>query len=353
MTTPATTDEDRIESAIAAAQEARALLAQGKVAAALELCAQAEVEITVVAGEDAPDLGFVLWIQGSAHALAGALPEAEACFARALRCLDDCADDPLLGDLVARIELEHVDICVKRGRLLEAEARLRELLARAGADQASLYNVLGMCLRFQARYDEAELAYQRAIDRLAAEGQPPSAVIEHNLAGLATARGDFAAAERRLRLAVTRHAAEKKYRFLWAADLSGLGDALAGQGRFREAEAAYREALAMHATHAHRDHPEVAFALNNLADVLTELGRTDEAEAAYRESLRRKERALGADHYELAPTLNNLAVLLIEAGRSGEARPLATRAVEIAGRSLPPEHPLRRGCEAVAASLGG
>lgn len=134
-------------------------------------------------------------------------------------------------------------------------------------------------------------------------------------------------------------------------DLCGLGDALAGQDRYVEAEAAYREAVAGFLASERPEHPEVAYCLHNLADTLTSQGRASEAEDAYRESIRRKERSLGARHYEVGASMNNLAALLFETGRRKEARECSRRALELVRDALPANHPVRLGCEALARSV--
>ncbi len=100
----------------------------------------------------------------------------------------------------------------------------------------------------------------------------------------------------------------------WALD--GLAFALKNSGRPADAEPYHRRGVAV--LREHGDEPQLATALNNYAGTLATLGRLGEAEAAYRESLALR-RALGI---ETANVLNNLAVLLLERGdpeRAAEA----------------------------------
>ncbi|HEY2512100.1 MAG TPA: tetratricopeptide repeat protein, partial [Polyangiaceae bacterium] len=116
-----------------------------------------------------------------------------------------------------------------------------------------------------------------------------------------------------------------------------------------EAEALYREGLETLRRHD-PGHPEVGYALHNLADALAEAGRAAEAESMYLEAIAHKGGAMGEDHHEVAASRANLAALLASCGRRDEAYLLAQGA---AARTehLPSSHPVRVGCEAVAARL--
>jgi tetratricopeptide (TPR) repeat protein len=96
-------------------------------------------------------------------------------------------------------------------------------------------------------------------------------------------------------------------RILAVADLpavhSNLGVALASLGRFAEAEAAYRRAIALA--------PDYAQAHNNLGNALKALDRLDEAAAAFRRAI-----ALQANYPE---AYSNLGVALMGLGRLEEA----------------------------------
>jgi Flp pilus assembly protein TadD len=100
---------------------------------------------------------------------------------------------------------------------------------------------------------------------------------------------------------------------------NNLGLALAGQGREREAEAAYREAL--------RLRPNFPLAHYNLGGALLKQGREREAEAAFREALRlRPDFPLA--HY-------NLGVVLARQRREREAEAAYREALR-----LRPDHPV-------------
>lgn len=354
-----TFDEAAWDDAVSRLDAAREALAAGAFEAARADAAAITAELSAVVGPEHPDTAAAIMVEGEALAALGRLDDGMVAFRRAL-AIFDCYTAPGEVEVVRPLRVDALQRIGQRlaldGRYDEAITLQREALAEAsvlhgpdGLEVAAAWNALGVALRFAARYDEAAAAYARAAALRAAHGEPDPAVHHHNLSGLASARGDFAAAEVHARAAVARRR-EDGDDFELATDLCGLGDALAGLGRLGDAEAAYREALALFARTA-PDHAEVAYALHNLADTLADRGRAAEAEATYRDAIARKTRVLGPTHHELAPSLNNLAHLLDRNGRRAEAREASRQAVAIAA-ALPPDHPVRTGCEALAAELG-
>jgi tetratricopeptide (TPR) repeat protein len=83
-----------------------------------------------------------------------------------------------------------------------------------------------------------------------------------------------------------------------------------------------------------------AACLGNLAGLLQRVGRTREAEALYREAIALRGPALGARDAGLLALLENLAALLIAEGRLDEAEPIRARADAIAANA--PLTPRRR-----------
>ena len=168
---------------------------------------------------------------------------------------------PDLANLIRNGLADH-----QAGRLRQAEAAYRQVLAIAPAHAGALY-LLGVVAYQSGRHDLAIDRFQQAI---ASNRALPEA---HN----------------------------------------DLGKALRGCGRFAEAEASYREAL--------RLRPDWAEVHNNLAAVLFELGRPQEAEASCREALR-----LRPDYPEAH---NNLAIVLLELGRFAEAEACSREALRL------------------------
>jgi tetratricopeptide (TPR) repeat protein len=121
------------------------------------------------------------------------------------------------------------------------------------------------------------------------------------------------------------------------AALGDLGRALAGGGRFAEAEPVFREVLAVADRLYPPDHEEVAIAVNNYALVQHDLGHYQAAEPVYRRAID-LERRQGGDGARFGMSRANWALLLIDLGRYGEAEAIC-REVLAAREALTPPHP--------------
>ena len=91
------------------------------------------------------------------------------------------------------------------------------------------------------------------------------------------------------------------------------------QGRYDEADRAYREALTVYEAANGPDDPKVAVALSNLGDILRRRGREHAAEPVYRRAARIAEGA--GDDELLAQCRTNLGWHLRMTGRSPEGDP--------------------------------
>jgi hypothetical protein len=70
------------------------------------------------------------------------------------------------------------------------------------------------------------------------------------------------------------------------------------------------------------EHPDTLKSINNLAVDLSQQGRYEEAEALDRQALAGRQRVLGAEHPDTLMSLNNLAGDLRRQGRYEEAEAL-------------------------------
>jgi tetratricopeptide (TPR) repeat protein len=355
--------DTRWDAAAADLERAADALAACRFEDARALADGARRTLAEILGPDHPDHANALHTLGQIAAAEGDYATATRHLRAALAVYDGCSADPDDAVVVRPFRAEALatlgEVTFRAGDFPHAEPLLREALAEAehawGADALDLarfHNALGVHLRFVGRYAEAEAEYLRAAALREAHGVPHPSTHFHNLSGLATARGDFVAAEAHARAAIAlSEAGGDDDGVRLGTDLCGLGDALAGQERFAEAERAYRRGLAR--LSARPDHPEVAYALHNLGDCLAALGRARDAEAAYRASLERKRAVFGDRHPEIAATLSNLAALLADTGRLPEARDASRRAVAMARELLPKGTPIRDGVEGLARSLRG
>jgi len=112
-----------------------------------------------------------------------------------------------------------------------------------------------------------------------------------------------------------------------------LGGVLYTLGRYDEALAEYRLALARQVELLGEDDPRVATTYNHIGNALMQLERYDESEASCRRSLEIRKRLFGEQHPAVAAVLNNLGE--VERNREHPARALehATASLAIVGRS--------------------
>lgn len=111
------------------------------------------------------------------------------------------------------------------------------------------------------------------------------------------------------------------------------------RGRFDEAIAGYREALALRTAEAGADHPATLGIRSALAQVLTNAARFEEAEAINRDVLEAQRRVQPAGHPAIAVALSSLATTLKTQGRSAEAEPLEAEALAIKQAVHRGDHP--------------
>lgn len=178
-------------------------------------------------------------------------------------------------------------------RLLSAElARLERqepgtlAVARAMVDLAELY-------RGQARFEEAEALFRRAIALLEAlPGAPARALVR---------------------------------------PLNSLALVYRAQGRYAQAEPLCQRALALAEGSHGPEHPATASVVGNLLTVYLAQGRYGEAAPLFQRSVTLKERLLGPRHPDFAASLSNYAAFLRKTQNDNEAAAWEARARAISG----------------------
>jgi len=207
----------------------------------------------------------------------------------------------------------------------------------------SAANALGVVYKFAADFGAAEAAYHRALAAaggMACADALTQAGLLHNLGGLAHSRGDAEAgiplAERGLRL---RAGALGTGHPDVARDNNALGALYHLAGRYRDADIAYRQALAVFESSYGPDHFEVAMTCANLAVLCADQERFAAAESLGRRAVRIFEAVLGSGDTEAGLTVLNLATAVAGLGRRAEAARLATRAEATLAARLPVGHP--------------
>jgi len=141
---------------------------------------------------------------------------------------------------------------------------------------------------------------------------------------------------------------EPRYRQDLAACLNNRGQLLKDAGRTPEAEASFREALALRQElvdegGAEDDRRELAAVGNNLGNLLLAEGRYAEAESVLRDSVRLRTQLADASsdpayRLDLARGLDNLGALLAAVGRQDDAEQAVRQAIDLLTR-LQADHP--------------
>jgi tetratricopeptide (TPR) repeat protein len=124
------------------------------------------------------------------------------------------------------------------------------------------------------------------------------------------------------------------------------------RGKYAEAEALCRQAVAVFEEVLGPKHPLTATSYNNLANNLHAQGRAGRAEPLFRKALAVDEQVLGPTHPDTASTCNGLALNLQAQGRVKEAEPLLRQALAVCKDVLGPRHPYTAlGCNNLAVNL--
>ena len=132
--------------------------------------------------------------------------------------------------------------------------------------------------------------------------------------------------------------------------LSGLGSVARARGRYEEAEAGFRAALALAEEEFGSASIETAGVLNELGMVFKYCGRFDEGLTVYRRSLGILEHAIGTSP-DVATLYHNLGGLEHARRNFEEAEPYARRSVELRRETTGPDDPAVAEDEAAWASI--
>jgi len=353
--------ERRLTVAVAAHERAIAQRVAGRFASAERACRRALAGYIAAEGARHADVANALVELATTLEARDRPTEASGALRRALAILRPPSDDPdlLRLRLQARIALAGLDR--GRGAYADADRGLQAVLAEARrrlppGDRLTIaaLNNLGVLRKAEGRYPEA-VTYYRLTGRLLGRDRQARATLEHNLGGIAHARGRYAEAEPHARRAVALRAATLGTSHpAWAADVAALAAVVEARGRFDEAAVLYRRAQAVFQRKLGDRSLEFGLGLAGLAAVEQQRGNAARARALYARALPTLGRLLGRHHPDVALTVNNLAVLERDERRLARAEALFRRAADSLGRVLGRRHPhpaLARGnLRAVAAA---
>ena len=156
---------------------------------------------------------------------------------------------------------------------------------------------------------------------------------------LRSGEGKYAEALAPLREAVAlRRAARPKDRNAGRAELveplGSLGMVLHRNGDYEPAGKIYEEALALGRRELGAEHPEVASMIQRLGNLRFDQGRFEDSVAHSRQALAIREKVLGPEHHQVGSSLTSLGNALSEAGRPAEALSCYERALAIQRRTF-------------------
>jgi tetratricopeptide (TPR) repeat protein len=256
---------------------------------------------------------------------------------------------------------EHGKALIEEGRRLRAEGRLQSaeaVLARAVAETAqscsrrteaeALFSYASVLLD-RERLVEAERAVRRSLALLSAEdGLRPVVLI--GLGDILHRTGRLEEADRVMQGVFDRVPDGAPW---IAIAYNNLGSLRQSQGRFAEAEAVYRKAIAA----ASGPSADVLFpAMLNLSNLYLTLGRTSDAEQELERAIRREQLSREPNRFLLARALEARGTLLFTAGEFAAARDCLEEAIRFSAEALEESHPemcfLRNALGSVYCRLG-
>ncbi len=223
------------------------------------------------------------------------------------------------------------------------EVTVRELLDRTSARmereppgqaaiESALHSSLGRGYLALGLPEQAAPHVYRALELRGALHQTPALMLadaHKDTAMVELRRANLDVAERHALAALAEHAAAGSILSSeYASAQNTLALVLRAQGRFQEALAAQREALAGYLVTLGPDHLTTASCHGNLAITLTDLGRHVEAEAQQRVALASKRQHLPDGHPEIAHLLVGLGASLRHQRRYAEALESAAQGID-------------------------
>lgn len=220
-------------------------------------------------------------------------------------------------------------------------------------------NQIGLVYLQQGKYDQAEAILQKTLaarEKSLGHQHSDCASTLHDLAKAYCAQGKNDQAEQALRQAL---AIRQKVNGVKSVEVASTLEDLAGvceiQNKKAEAEKFCQEAMTILKTKGST--PELATVLNRYATMCTAHDKIHHnAEAMYKEALAIDEKVFGADHPAVARDLNNLAGFYTQKGKYKEADSFCKRALEIRqkafGENSPEVTESLRNCAVLEKKLG-
>ncbi|MFQ6029452.1 MAG: tetratricopeptide repeat protein, partial [Dehalococcoidia bacterium] len=245
------------------------------------------------------------------------------------------------GDLLT--DVEAWPACARMLSHALASVGHAEAVLVTGGDTSYLLDRVATYLQVRAEFDQARLAFERALGiSEAAFGPEHPTVATHlnNLARVLQDQGDLAGGKERFERALgIIEAVYGPEHPNVAIHLNNLASVLRAQGDLAGAKERFERALGIDEAAYGPEHPNVAIRLNNLASVLRAQGDLAGAKERFERALGIDEAAYGPEHPNVAIRLNNLANVLQDQGDLAGAKEKFERSYEMFKQFLGEDHP--------------
>jgi tetratricopeptide (TPR) repeat protein len=210
------------------------------------------------------------------------------------------------------------------------------------AAAAALLNQIGQCLYRAARYEEARVAFDRALSiayRIYGENNPRLSAIANNLGRVLLKLGDAATARQQFEWALSLDENSYGHNHTHVAEvLNNYGLCLVRLDETEAAVAQFQRALAIYEARFGPSHPNTASILNNLGCLTLARGEPASAWELLQRALGAAHAAYGPNHPDVASILLNLGDVLRRQGSHASARAQYTRALVIDEIAYGPNH---------------
>jgi tetratricopeptide (TPR) repeat protein len=213
-------------------------------------------------------------------------------------------------------------------------------VAEQTPEAATSFVVLGSILESQGNFTGAKEWLDRGLELREKLFGPDSITVADALAFLAAfyrhqGRLSDAAETYRRAVQIYQHKGAGRRS---AITLLSLGRVLADQGKAKDAERLYRDAIAQVERQSGRSDPEVAVGLSALANLLISRHRYAEANSLFHRALEIDRANFTPGDPRIGADLSNMGALALERRQYGEAEDLLQQSATMLGQRLPPEH---------------
>ncbi len=291
-------------------------------------------KITSAYGPDHPLVARVLLSQATLYKDQARYAESERRHQQVLAILKaSAASDTLLG---ANTLSSLGDLYLYMARYREAERALTSALAYKekvfGKDHPALVVVLhnlGALYGYLQRYGEARTIFRRVImlmERALGPDHPDLANTFNSIAEVYRHQGRFVEAKHYFARCVAILEKVPRPREPLPNCLGGMAITLKEQGAYGEAEKMQLRVLEIWRSLVGREHPDFAIAQFNIARLYAAQGRNKEADQWFQDALKTLEQALGPNHPTLAMGLEAYAEFLRQTSREDMAKLMDLRA---------------------------